>query len=160
MRLAEARRRIGYSARGFAKATGSSTRTLWELEKGRRVPRQSTIRKFTETLSVAAGEVEEFREAIRQEACRNAPLEVLAQVEQMEVSEEVDLVDASFMRVAAQRSLREVMAYLIRSGHPGDVEQIFRELCREGAGQKGQAKGKPSSSGTDVGLERTEPNAG
>jgi len=135
MRLAEARRRTRYSARKLARVTGSSTRTVWELEKGRRVPRQSTIRKFTETLSVAAGDVEEFREAIRREACRNAPLEALAQLEQMELSEEVKVVNATVIRVAAQRSLREVMEYLIRSGHSEDVKRIYSELCGEATGR-------------------------
>jgi transcriptional regulator with XRE-family HTH domain len=128
MRLAEARRQSGYSARGFAKATGSSTRTIWELEKGRRLPRQSTIRKLAEVLAFPAGGVEEFREAIRKEACRNAPLEVVAQVEQMEISEEVDMVDATVIRVAAQRSLRELMEYLVRSGHAEEVDRIYREV--------------------------------
>jgi transcriptional regulator with XRE-family HTH domain len=124
MRLAEARRRTGYSARGFAKATGSSTRTIWELERGRRLPKPCTIRKLAEVLAVPAGDVEEFREAIRKRASRGAPPEVLVQVEQMEV----DLVDATVIRVAAQRSLREVMEYLIRSGHAEDVDRIYREV--------------------------------
>jgi transcriptional regulator with XRE-family HTH domain len=128
MRLAEARRRTGYSARGFAKATGSSTRTLWELEKGRRLPQPSTVRRFSEVLAVPAGDVKEFREAIRHEASRRVPPEVLAEADEMEEVFEVDLVDASFMRVAAQRSLKDVMAYLIRSGHPEDVKQIYSEL--------------------------------
>jgi transcriptional regulator with XRE-family HTH domain len=156
MRLAEARRRTGYSAREVARATGSSTRTVWELEKGRRLPQPSTVRRFAEVLAVPAGDVEEFRKAIRREACRNAPPEVLAQVDQMEV----DAVNATVIRIAAQRSLREVMAYLIRSGHREDVKQIYSELCGEDAGQKGQAKGKLSSSGADVSIERTKPNAG
>jgi len=160
MRLAEARRRSGYSARRFAKATGSSTRTIWELERGRRLPQPSTVRRFSEVLAVPAGEVEEFREAIRHEASRGVPPEVLAQADEMEEVFEVDLVDASFMRVAAQRSLKEVMAYLIRSGHPEDVKQIYGELCGEDAGQKGQVKGTPSSSGADVSIERTKPDAG
>jgi transcriptional regulator with XRE-family HTH domain len=156
MRLAEARQRTGYSTRSFAKATGSSTRTIWELEKGRRLPQPSTVRRFAEVLAVPAGDVEEFRKAIRREACRNAPPEVIVQVDQMEV----DAVNATVIRIAAQRSLREVMQYLIRSGHPRDVEQIYRELCGEGTGQKGQAKGKPSSFGADVSIERTKPDAG
>jgi transcriptional regulator with XRE-family HTH domain len=127
MRLAEARRRSGYSTRGFAKATGSSTRTIWELERGRRLPKPYTVRKLAEVLAVPAGDVEEFREAIRNEACRNAPLEVLAQVEQMEVSE-VDMVNATVVRVAAQRSLREVMEYLVRSGHAEEVDRIYRDV--------------------------------
>src|SRR5215212_907398 len=122
MRLAEARRRTGYSAREFAKATGSSTRTIWELEKGRRLPRPSTMRKFTEVLAVPAGEVEEFREAIRREVSRGAPPEVLVQVEQ----KEVDLVDATVIRVAAQRSLREVMEYLVKQGEFEVVDRIYR----------------------------------
>jgi transcriptional regulator with XRE-family HTH domain len=128
MRLAEARRRTGYSARTFAKATGSSTRTIWELERGRRLPQPRTMHKFAEVLAVPAGDVEEFREAIRNEACRNLPLEVLAQVEEMEGVFEVDLVDASFIRIAAQRSLREVMQYLISSGHPEDIDKVYREV--------------------------------
>lgn len=124
MRLAEARRSSGYSARGFAKATGSSTRTLWELERGSRLPQPRTIRKFAEVLAVPAGDVAEFREAIRKRASRGVPPEVLAQVEQMEV----DLVDATVIRVAAQRSLREVMEYLIRYGHFEDVDKVYREV--------------------------------
>jgi transcriptional regulator with XRE-family HTH domain len=139
MRLAEARRRTGYSAREFAKATGASTRTIWELEKGRRLPRPSTIRKFAEVLAVPAGDVEEFREAIRRGASRNAPLEVLAQVEQMEVSE-VDLVDATVIRVATQRSLREVIEYMIRSGHQEDVDRIYLEVRGE-AVEREEAQG-------------------
>jgi transcriptional regulator with XRE-family HTH domain len=127
MRLAEARRRTGYSARRFAKATGTSTRTIWELEKGRRLPQPRTMRRLAQVLDVALEDVEEFQEVIRREACRNAPLEVLVQVEQMEESE-VDLVDATVIRVAAQRSLREVMEYLVRSGHPEDVDKIYREV--------------------------------
>lgn len=118
MRLAEARRRSGYSARRFAKATGTSTRTIWELERGRRLPQPRTMRRLAEVLSVSAGDVEEFREAIKREASRGAPAELLAQVEQMEV----DLVDTTLIRVAAQRSLREVMEYLIRYGHSEDVD--------------------------------------
>ncbi len=135
MRLAEARRRTGYSARGFAKATGASTRTVWELEKGRRLPRPSTVHRFTEVLAIPAGDVEEFREAIRQEACRNAPLEVLAQVERMEVSE-VGLVDATVIRVAAQRSLREVMKYLVEQGEIEGVDRIYREVRGEAVGKE------------------------
>jgi transcriptional regulator with XRE-family HTH domain len=135
MRLAEARRRTGYSARTFAKATGSSTRTIWELERGRRLPRPITIRKFAKVLAVPAGEVEEFREAIRREACRNAPLEVLAQVEQMEVLE-VDVVNATVVRVAAQRSLRELMEFLVRSGCAEDVDRVYREVHGQGTRRK------------------------
>jgi hypothetical protein len=86
------------------------------------------MRRLAEVLDVALEDVEEFREAIRHEASRKVPPEVLAQADEMEEVFEVDLVDASFMRVAAQRSLREVMAYLIRSGHPEDVKQIYSEL--------------------------------
>jgi transcriptional regulator with XRE-family HTH domain len=127
MRLAEARRRTGYSTRGFAKATGSSTRTIWELERGRRLPRPSTISKLAKVLAVPAGDVEEFREAIRKRASGGVPPEVLAQVEEMEVSE-VEVVDATVIRVAAQRSLKEVMEYLISSGHPEDVDQVYEEV--------------------------------
>jgi transcriptional regulator with XRE-family HTH domain len=127
MRLAEARRRTGYSTRGFAKATGSSTRTIWELERGRRLPRPTTISKLAKVLAVPAGDVEEFREAIRKRASGGVPPEVLAQVEEMEVSE-VEVVDATVIRVAAQRSLKEVMEYLISSGHPEDVDQVYEEV--------------------------------
>jgi hypothetical protein len=78
-------------------------------------------------LAVPAGDVEEFREAIRKEACRNAPLEVLAQIEQMEVLE-VDVVNATVVRVAAQRSLREVMQYLVERGEFEVVDRIYREV--------------------------------
>jgi transcriptional regulator with XRE-family HTH domain len=132
MRLAEARRRTGYSAREFAKATGSSTRTIWELEKGRRLPQSSTVRKFAEVLSVSAGEVEEFREAIRQEAYRGVPIEVLVQVEEMEV----DLVNSTVIRIAAQRSLREVMKYLVEQGDIERVDRIYREVCGEDEGKE------------------------
>jgi len=80
MRLAEARRKTGYSARGFAKATGSSTRTIWELGKGHRLPQSRTVRKFAQALTVGVGDVDEFREAIRREVLRGAPLEVSVQV--------------------------------------------------------------------------------
>jgi transcriptional regulator with XRE-family HTH domain len=145
MRLAEARRRSGYSARGFAKATKSSTRTIWELERGRRLPKPYTVRKLAEVLAVPAGDVEEFREAIRKEACRNAPPEVLAQVEEMELSEEVDLVNATVVQVAAQRSLQELMEYLVRSGHAEEIDRIYREVF-------GQAvRRKETSSDRDTG---------
>jgi hypothetical protein len=94
------------------------------------VPQPSTVRKFAKALAVPAGDVEEFRETIRQEACRNAPLEVLAQGEQMEVSE-LEVVDATIIRVAAQRPLREVMQYLVRSGHEEDVDWIYHEVRAE-----------------------------
>jgi hypothetical protein len=118
------------------------------------------MRRLAEVLDVALEDVEEFREAIRHEASRGVPPEVLAQADEMEEVFEVDLVDASFMRVAARRSLKEVMTYLIRSGHREDVKQIYSELCGEDAGRKGQAKGKLSSSGADVSIERTKPDAG
>ena len=142
MRLAEARQRTGYSARGFAKATGSSTRTIWELERGRRLPQPRTMRKFAEVLSVSAGDVEEFREAIRKRASRGAPAEVLAQVEQMEV----DLVDATVIRVAAQRSLREVMQYLVKQGEFEVVDRIYREVCREAPGREEASIGSDTES--------------
>jgi len=139
MRFAEDRRRNGYSARGFAKAAGSSTRTIWELEKGRRLPRLCTIRKFAEILAVAVEDVDEFREAIRREAVRGAPSEVLAQVEQMEVFE-VNSVDTTFIRVAARRSLKEVMEFLVRSGHPEDVDKVYREVRGEAAGKEAEGQ--------------------
>ena len=132
MRLAEVRRRTGYSARGFAKATGSSTRTIWELEKGHRLPQSRTVRKLAETLAVPAGDVDEFREAIRREALRGAPLEVSVQVEQTEV----EVVDATVVRVAAQRSLREVMEYLVKQGEFEVVDRIYREVCEEATGRE------------------------
>jgi transcriptional regulator with XRE-family HTH domain len=125
MRLAEARRRSGYSARGFAKATGTSTRTVWELEKGHRLPQPSTVHRFAEALAVRAGDVEEFREAIRRRASRGVPPEVLAQAEQMEV----ELVDATVIRVAAERSLQEVMKYLVEQGEAEQIDRIYREVC-------------------------------
>jgi transcriptional regulator with XRE-family HTH domain len=146
MRLAEARRKTGYSARGFAKATGSSTRTIWELERGCRVPRPSTIRKLAEVLAVPAGDVEEFREAIRHEASKGAPPEVLDQAKVMEEVFAVDLVDARFMRAAAQRSLREVMQYLVRSGHAEEVDRIYREVCGEATGREEASIGSDTES--------------
>jgi transcriptional regulator with XRE-family HTH domain len=142
MRLAEARRRSGYSARGIAKATGSSTRTIWELEKGRRLPEPRTIRKFAKVLAVPAGDVEEFREAIRRRASRGAPLEVLAQVEQVEV----DIVDTTVIRVAAQRSLREVMEYLVKQGEFEVVDRIYREVCEEATGREEASIGSDTES--------------
>ena len=128
MRLSEARRKSGYSARGFARATGSSTRTIWELEKGYRLPQIRTVRRFGEVLGVAVEDIAEFQEAIRKEASRGAPMEVLAQARQMEEAREVNVVDASSMRVAAQRSLKEVMEFLVRTGHPEDVDRIYEEV--------------------------------
>src|SRR5215213_3726247 len=160
-RLKELRLSKGNSTRQLAEAAGMSTRTIWELENGRRVPQPRTMRRLAEVLDVALENVEEFREAIRHEASRGVPPEVLAQADEMEELFEVDLVDASFMRVAAQRSLKEVMAYLISSGHSEDVDRLYREIRGEDAGQKeGQAKRTPSSSGADVIIERTKPDAG
>lgn len=145
MRLAEARRKTGFSARAFAKATGVSTRTIWELEKGRRLPRLPTIRKFAEILLLDANDVDEFRAVIRREALRDAPLEVLAQVEQMEVFE-VNSVDATVIRVAARRSLKEVMEYMVHSGHPEDVDRVYREVRGKAA------KREEASTASDMGF--------
>jgi transcriptional regulator with XRE-family HTH domain len=142
MRLAEARQRTGYSARTFAKATGSSTRTIWELERGRRLPQPRTIHKFAKVLAVPAGDVEEFREAIKRRASRGTPSEVLVQVEQMEV----DLVDATVIRVAAQRSLREVMEYLVKQGEFEVVDRIYREVCRGAPEQEEASIGSDTES--------------
>jgi len=90
------------------------------------------VRRFAEALAVAAGDVEEFREAMRQEACRNAPQEVLAQLDEMEV----DLVDATVIRVAAQRSLREVMQYLVDQGETDELDRIYREVRGEDEGKE------------------------
>jgi hypothetical protein len=71
---------------------------------------------------------------------------VLAQVEQMEISEEVDLVDATVIRVAAQRSLREVMQYLVRSGHTEEIDRIYREVCGEATGREEASIGSDTES--------------
>lgn len=141
MRLLEARRRAGYSTREFARATSSSMRTIWELEKGRRLPQLQTIRKFAGTLAVAVEDVDEFREAIWREALRNAPPEVVTQVEQTEVFE-VELPDEGFFRVAAQRSLYAVMQYMIDSGHPEDVDAVYRKLRGKADGREEVGKAK------------------
>ena len=135
-RLKELRLSKGHSTRELAEAAGMSTRTIWELENRRRVPQPRTMRRLAEVLDVALEDVEEFREAIRHEASKGAPPEVLAQADEMEEVFEVDLVDASFMRVAAQRSLKEVMAYLISSGHKEDVDRIYREVRTRPAGEE------------------------
>jgi hypothetical protein len=95
---------------------------------------------------VSAGDVEEFREAIRKEACRNTPPEVLAQVEDMELSEEVKVVDATVIRVAAQRSLREVMEYLVKQGEFEVVDRIYREVCGEATGREEASIGSDTES--------------
>jgi transcriptional regulator with XRE-family HTH domain len=128
MKLAEARKRAGYSTQAFAKATGASTRTISEVETGRRLPQPRTMRNFAEVLGVAVEKIDEFRDAVRREASRGAPPEVLDQAEHMEELFEVDLVDANFIRAAARRSLQEVMEYLVRSGHAEDVDRIYREV--------------------------------
>jgi hypothetical protein len=87
--------------------------------------------RLAEVLAVPAGDVEEFREAIRKWASRGAPPEVLVQVEQMEVSE----VDATVIRVAAKRSLKEVMEYLVEQGEFEVVDRIYREVCGEATGR-------------------------
>jgi transcriptional regulator with XRE-family HTH domain len=135
-KLKELRLSKGYSTRQLAEAAGVSTRTIWELENRRRVPQPRTMRRLAEGLDVALKDVEEFREAIRHEASRGAPPEVLDQADEMEEVFEVDLVDARFMRVAAQRSLREVMEYLISSGHKEDVDRIYREVRTRPAGEE------------------------
>lgn len=78
--------------------------------------------------------MEEFREAIRKRASRGVPPEVLAQVEEMEVSE-VEVVDATVIRVAAERSLREVMEFLVRSGCPEVVDRVYRKVREEATGR-------------------------
>ena len=145
-RLKELRLSKGNSTRELAKAAGMSTRTIWELENGRRVPQPRTMRRLAEVLDVALEDVEEFREAIRHEASRGAPPEVLDQADEMEEVFEVDLVDARFMRVAAQRSLREVMEYLVRSGHAEDVDKVYREVCGEATGREEASIGSDTES--------------
>src|SRR5215211_4931572 len=135
-RLKELRLSKGNSTRQLAEAAGMSTRTIWELENGRRVPQPRTMRRLAEVLDVALENVEEFREAIRREASRGVPPEVLAQADELEEVFEVSLPDERFFRVAAQRSLREVMGYLIRCGHPEDVDRIYREVRGEAARRK------------------------
>jgi len=98
------------------------------------LPGLRTIRKFTEVLAVAPSAVEEFREAILKRASRGVPPEILAQAEQMEV----DLVDATVIRLAAQRSLREVMQYLVEQGDIERVDRIYREVCGEAVGKEAE----------------------
>ena len=146
MKLAKARKRAGYSTQAFAKATGASTRTISEIERGRRLPQPRTMHRFAEVLGVTVEEVDEFREAIRREASKGAPPEVLAQADEMEEVFEVQLPDERFFRVAAQRSLKEVMQYLVSSGHPEDVDKVYREVRGETSERKEAKEGRDSRS--------------
>ena len=60
----EVRRRALYSIKGLAEAAGTSSRTIMDLEHGRRAPRLATIRKQSRALDVDPLTVEEFASAI------------------------------------------------------------------------------------------------
>ncbi len=60
----DVRRRALYSIKGLAEEAGTSSRTIVDLEHGRRVPRLATIRKLCRVLDVDPLTVEEFAAAI------------------------------------------------------------------------------------------------
>jgi transcriptional regulator with XRE-family HTH domain len=49
------------SIRGLAERSGVTAKTILDLEHGRRRPRLETMRRLCEVLSVAPGDVTEFR---------------------------------------------------------------------------------------------------
>jgi hypothetical protein len=59
---------------------------------------------------------------------------------------EVDIVDTTVIRVAAQRSLREVMEYLVKQGEFEVVDRIYREVCEEATGREEASIGSDTES--------------
>ena len=62
MRLIRAER--GLSMQGLSDRSGCSVKTILDVELGRRVPTQRTVRRLAESLEVPLGEVHEFRMAV------------------------------------------------------------------------------------------------
>ena len=60
----DVRRRALYSIKDLAEEAGTSTRTIVDVEHGRRVPRLATIRKLCRALDVHPMTVKEFAAAI------------------------------------------------------------------------------------------------
>jgi transcriptional regulator with XRE-family HTH domain len=57
------RRRL-YTVRAFANAAGVTTKTVIDIESGRRIPRPGTIKSMSTVLNVEPEQVEEFRRAM------------------------------------------------------------------------------------------------
>jgi transcriptional regulator with XRE-family HTH domain len=62
MRVIRAER--GFSMQGLSDRSGCSVKTILDVELGRRVPTQRTVRRLAESLDVPLGEVREFRLAM------------------------------------------------------------------------------------------------
>ncbi len=60
----DVRRQALYSIKDLADEAGTSTRTIVDLEHGRRMPRLATIRKLCRVLAVDPMTVEEFAATI------------------------------------------------------------------------------------------------
>jgi transcriptional regulator with XRE-family HTH domain len=58
--LGELRESRGFTMRGFARLTGSSTRALQDAESGARAPRVETMHKYAKALGKRPWEVQQF----------------------------------------------------------------------------------------------------
>ena len=68
MKLVDVRRNRVLSTRDLARESGVSAKTINAIERGRTRPAFATIRKLSMTLGVDPLEVDEFRDAIRNQS--------------------------------------------------------------------------------------------
>jgi transcriptional regulator with XRE-family HTH domain len=133
MRFAEAQARSGLTDRELAERASSSTRTVWRIKQRHLPTRESVMRRLAEALGVEVDDIDEFWEAKRERVHKAAvrqglPPEHLAQVEMEEEVFKIQFPDERFIRQSALNYFEKLMAYLVSSGPPEDVDRVYRDV--------------------------------
>ncbi len=136
MKLERRQRERGLTDRDLAKRMGGSTATVYRAKKGK-VRRYGVMEQMAGALECGVWDIDEFRDALREKVYREAekrgaPPLVIDETEQMGELFTIEVTDEGTVQWAAHKLLRDVIAYLDRTGREDLVDEAIRERDRKG----------------------------
>jgi DNA-binding Xre family transcriptional regulator len=117
--------------RDLAQKAGVSTATIYRAKKAE-VTRHGPMGQIASALECDVWDIDEFRDALlkkvyREAEKKGAPPQVIDEADQMAEMFNIVVPDDSTVQQAAFRLLRDVIAYLDRSGRTDLIDRAIRE---------------------------------
>jgi len=131
MRLKQRQVELGLTDRDLAEAAKVARSTVYRAKTGK-VSRYSVMGQMAGSLECEVWDIDEFRNALREKVYREAekqgaPSQVIDEAEQMAEMFTITVPDKGTVQQAAFRLLRDVIAYLDRSGRTDLIDRAVRE---------------------------------
>jgi transcriptional regulator with XRE-family HTH domain len=131
MRLKQRQVELGLTDHDLAKAAKVARSTVYRAKTGK-VSRYSVMEEISGALGFEVWDIDEFRDVLREKVYRDAekvgaPPQVIDEADQMAEMFTITVPDEGTVQQAAFRLLRDVIAYLDRSGRTDLIDRAIRE---------------------------------